>query len=308
MSFRPFPHPLICALAVLSLAVFPTGGQAATAKNHQPYFVEVPASDQGLPGAGPIRRADWFRQLWKQKRTGWAQRIAADQGAVVFLGDSITQGWGDDLGGAFPGLKTANRGISGDTTRGVLIRLQEDVLDLHPKAVVMLIGTNDLEEQATVETIADNVKLILQALKRQSPGMPVILCQVFPSSATKKRPADQIKKLNQLYADAVKGDPRITVIETWPLFADAGGDARVEEFPDLLHPNGVGYAKWAAALRPVLATLGFLDQETDRFTPEAGFTSLFNGRNLRGWGYRPTSAADLKGRASWQKSDPNAAA
>jgi hypothetical protein len=116
--------------------------------------------------------------------------------------------------------------------------------------------------------------------------MPVILCQVFPSSASKKRPADKIKKLNQLSAEIVKGDVQITFMETWLLFADAQGDAKKEEFPDLLHPNKAGYAKWAAAIRPVLATLGFIETEPDNFMPETGFVSLFNGRDLTGWGYR----------------------
>jgi lysophospholipase L1-like esterase len=246
----------------------------------------IPATDEGLPGAGPIRRADWFRKLWLQRRTAWSQRVQKDQHALVFLGDSITQGWGDDIGGSFPGVKLANRGISGDTTRGVLIRLREDVLALNPAGVVLLIGTNDLEEQADPEVIAANLKLILAEMKKYDAKMPIVLCQVFPSSASKKRPADQIKKLNQLYAAAVKGDPQVTFIETWPLFANAQGDAKKEEFPDLLHPNKVGYAKWAAAIRPVLATLGFVETEPDNFTPEPGFVSLFNGRDLTGWGYR----------------------
>ena len=104
----------------------------------------IPATDEGLPGAGPIRRYGWFKNLWERKRSGWAKRGKQDQGALVFLGDSITQGWGDSMGGSFPGVKVANRGISGDTTRGVLIRLKEDVLSLKPTGIVLLIGTNDL--------------------------------------------------------------------------------------------------------------------------------------------------------------------
>lgn len=271
-----------------------------------PAIGRLPDTDDGLPGSGPIRRYDWFRKLWAQKRVAWSQRVEQDQGAVVFLGDSITQMWGDDLGGGFPGMKVANRGISGDTTRGVLIRLKEDVLDLHPRAVVLLIGTNDLDEQAEPEIAADNLKLILAALKAHNASMPIVLCQVFPSSETKGRPASKIKKLNQLYAALVKGDPQVTFIETWPLFANAQGDAKPEEFPDLLHPNTAGYAKWAAALRPILATLGFLETAPDDFTPEPGFVSLFNGRDLTGWGYRPTSSADLQSRERWQRSDRNA--
>jgi hypothetical protein len=180
----------------------------------------------------------------------------------------------------------ANRGISGDTTRGVLIRLNEDVLALKPAGVVLLIGTNDLEEKAEPETIAGNLKLILAELKKHDAKMPIVLCQVFPSSASKDRPADKIKKVNQLYAAAVKGDAQVTLMETYVLFADAQGDAKKEEFPDLLHPNKVGYAKWAAAIRPVLETLDLLKVEPDNFTPEPGFQSLFNGKDLTGWGYK----------------------
>lgn len=279
---------------------------AWSALGQDPARFQIPATDDGLPGAGPIRRADWFRNLWVEKRSGWAKRLEQDRNAVVFLGDSITQGWGDDLGGSFPGVKVANRGISGDTTRGVLIRLKEDVLALDPVAVVLLIGTNDLEEKADPETIAANLKLILAELKRHNPDMPVILNQVFPSAASSRRPADQIRRINELYAAAVKGDARVTLIETWPLFADAKGDAKAAEFPDLLHPNGAGYAKWAAALRPILATLGFMEREADNFQPEPGFISLFNGRDLTGWGYRVTPESDIRAAEGWRKSDPNA--
>ncbi len=279
---------------------------AWSALGQDPARFQIPATDDGLPGAGPIRRADWFRNLWVEKRSGWAKRLEQDRHSVVFLGDSITQGWGDDLGGSFPGVKVSNRGISGDTTRGVLIRLKEDVLALDPVAVVLLIGTNDLEEKADPETIAANLKLILAELKRHNPDMPVILNQVFPSAASSRRPADQIRRINDLYAAAVKGDARVTLIETWPLFADAKGDAKKVEFPDLLHPNGAGYAKWAAALRPILATLGFMEREADGFQPEPGFVSLFNGRDLTGWGYRVTPESDIRAAEGWRKSDPNA--
>jgi len=244
---------------------------------------EIPAVDDGLPGEGPIRRYDWFTNLWAQRRSQWAKEVDRDQGALVFLGDSITQGWGADMGGAFEDVKVANRGISGDTTRGMLIRLDEDVLALNPSGVVLLLGTNDLEEKASPETIAGNLRLILAGLKATNPDLPIILCKVFPSSASKARPAEQIKRINELYAAAVKGDPQVTLVDTWRLFADAQGDAKQAEFPDLLHPNPSGYAKWAAALRPILATLGFLETGVDDFQPEPGFVSLFNGVDLSGW-------------------------
>lgn len=269
---------------------------------------QLPASDEGLPGEGPIRRYDWFKRLWTERRTRFANRAEQDRNAVVLLGDSITQGWGDDFSFWFPGMKLANRGISGDTSRGVLIRMREDVLTLEPKAVVLLIGTNDLEEKAAPETIASNLKLILAELSRHDAKMPIILCQVFPSSATKARPTDKIKEINQLYSEAVKGNTQITLVETWPLFAEANGDAIPAEFPDLLHPNLAGYAKWAAALRPVFATLGFLENEPYDFTPEPGFVSLFNGKDLTGWGFRATSENEKQSMKRWQASDPKAPA
>lgn len=268
--------------------------------------LEIPATDDGLPGAGPIRRYDWFKRLWLERRSAWTERVKEDQGAVVFLGDSITQGWGDDMGGSFRGLKVANRGISGDTTRGVLIRLEGDVLALRPSAVVILIGTNDLEEGADPETIAGNLKLILERLKAHDDALPIILSKVFPSSQSKRRPAEKIRRINELYAALVKTAPQVTLLETWALFANDEGDAKEEELPDRLHPNALGYAKWAAALRPVLATLGLLETEADTFAPEPGFVSLFNGRDLTGWGYRVTPEADRQAAASWKKSDPNA--
>ncbi len=305
----PSRRCLVAGALVLSLGFPATAAshQAAVAEATEDHFA-IPPTDEGLPGAGPIRRYDWFQRLWRERRSAWAQSAERDRHAVVFLGDSITQGWGGGLGAAFPGIKVTNRGISGDTTRGVLIRLDEDVLAIDPTAVVLLIGTNDLEEGASPETIVGNVRLIVEALERHDPAMPIVVCQVFPSSATKKRPVEKIRAVNSLYLEAVKNDPRVTYLETWPLFADPNGDALPDEFPDLLHPNEEGYAKWAAALRPIFATLGLSETTPDPFTPEEGFFSLFNGRDLTGWGYRPTSAEDRAAAERWQKSDPAAAA
>jgi lysophospholipase L1-like esterase len=286
---------VLCAFILAVTTTAPrANGQATATKAAPDSRFQIPETDDGLPGAGPIRRADWFKKLWAERRSGFAARAAKEHGAVVFLGDSITQGWHDDFDGAFAGMKVANRGISGDTSRGVLIRLKEDVLSLKPAAIVLMIGTNDLADNAEPETIAGNLKLILGEIKKQDSKTPIVLCQVFPSSETKQRPAAKIKQLNQLYFDAVKGDPQITLIETNTLFADDKGDAKLDEFPDLLHPNEKGYAKWAAALRPIFATLGFLETEPDKFQPEPGFVSLFNGRDLTGWGFRDQRSLDKK--------------
>jgi lysophospholipase L1-like esterase len=277
------------ALRALALALLAVAGGAfaevppAVPPPAQSPF-QVPVTDDGLPGGGPINRTDSFKSLWAERRTGWSTMTAHDQGALVFLGDSITQGW-RDASSSFAGIKIANRGIGGDTTRGVLIRLKEDVLALNPSGVVLLIGTNDLSLKAEPEVIAGNLKLIITALRQHNPKMPVILCLVFPSTAASGRPADQIKRINALYLKAVEGEPQVTVLDTWSLFADPTGNAKLEEMPDLLHPNVLGYAKWAAALRPALEATGLAPAWPDEFTPEPGFVSLFDGTDLGGWQY-----------------------
>jgi lysophospholipase L1-like esterase len=268
---------------------------AAPAVPAPPSRFELPATDDGLPGAGPIRREDWFRKVWVGQREKFAAQAKQDHGALVFLGDSITQGWGD-VGSSFPGIPTANRGIGGDTTRGVLIRLEEDVLSLNPCGVVLLIGTNDIEEKADPATIAGNLRLIIEALRKRNPAMPVILCEVLPSSPTDSRPPETVKKLNALYLETVADEPQVTVLDTWSLFANPHGNAKDEEMPDLLHPNILGYAKWAAALRPVLETLGLAPAWPDDFVPEAGYASLFSGSDLTGWGY--VGGPNLKGKTA----------
>jgi lysophospholipase L1-like esterase len=81
----------------------------------------------------------------------------------------------------------------------------------------------------------------------------------MPSSASKQRPADKIQKLNSLVDKIVAGDPQFIRCDTFTIFANEQGEAKKEEFPDLLHPNAAGYAKWVAALNPMLKTLELID-------------------------------------------------
>lgn len=260
--------------------------------------------DDRVPGVGPIRNEDWFVKIWRERRAHFDEQKSQQQHALVFLGDSITQGWGDDFRGKFPTLKVANRGIGGDTSRGLLARLDEDVLALNPSGIVLLIGTNDIGIKVPPDGIAGNVKLLLDRIAANDPKVPIILCLVMPTSGEKQdRPVDQIRKLNRLLADVARGNEQVTVLDTYALFANAEGEAKLEEFPDLLHPNDAGYAKWRAALWPLLATLGFVEREAEAFTPEPGFELLFNGRNLDGWGFRKTSEAEVATIKKWRASD-----
>lgn len=303
-----FGRELVAALSLsLAAAALPANVPAESVSSGAAARLELPATDDGLPGACPVRRYDWFRKLWLERRQSFSASAEADRGAVVFLGDSITQGWKDQLPASFPGLKVANRGIGGDTTRGLLIRLDGDVLATSPRGIVLLIGTNDLEERAEPEMIAANVRLLLAALQSHDATMPVVLCAVLPSADAKRRPAAKIRALNKIYQAFPREFANVTYIDTWTLFANPQGDAKAEEFPDLLHPNEAGYAKFAAGLRPLLATLGWGDTAPDDFQPEPGFTSLFNGRDLTGWGFRPTTEEDIASAKRWRASDPEAA-
>ena len=296
------PAVLSCLLSFTTA----TTAQPAVAEAPVKQKLELPETNDGLAGEGPIRRQDWFRNIWNTRRTKFANQTDK-QGALVFLGDSITQGWGD-IDKAFPGAKTANRGISGDTTRGMLLRLNQDVLSLKPSGVVLLMGTNDLEEQADPKVISANTQLIIAEIKKYSAEIPIIVCSVFPAGKgdSNKRPKEKIQAINRLNAKAAAGDPQVMVLDTYKLFANKQGIARKEEFPDMLHPNKLGYDKWVAAMRPLLETLGFLEVADDGFIVEEGFQRLFNGKDLTGWQVRATTEAEKKKAARWQKGNPNA--
>ncbi|HVJ69162.1 MAG TPA: GDSL-type esterase/lipase family protein [Caulifigura sp.] len=265
----------------------------------------IPATDEGVPGAGPIRRSEGFHKTWDGRRAAFAKTAAMEGGSLVVFGDSITQGWGGRLAKHFPGAKIANRGISGDTTRGMLYRLQDDVLNLDPTGVVMLMGTNDLAEGATAEQIVGNIKLMILQMKAKNPSIAIVLCTMFPSSSTKDRPAEKIKEVNSALLAAVKGDSSVIVVDAWSMFADADGNAPAALFPDLLHLNDAGYEKWANALRPVLETYMLVPVPADDFQPESGFVSLFNGKDLTGWGVQATAEETIKQRENVLKKNPN---
>lgn len=216
-------------------------------------LAQPPSSE--FPGEGAVQSGLWFRTLWKTRRTEWANARQADQGAVVFFGDSITQGW-SSLAKDFQKLKVANRGISGDTTRGLRFRLKGDVLNLQPKAVSILIGTNDLDQGTEPAVVAANLQAIVAALHKANANLPIVINKVMPRGAKPNRFPEKIQQLNTLYEQAFANHPRITFCDTWSVFADSTGQCRKEEFPDMLHPNAAGYAKWSAALAPILEKIG----------------------------------------------------
>jgi lysophospholipase L1-like esterase len=127
---------------------------------------------------------------------------------------------------------------------------------VQPRAVSMLIGTNDLDQGSEPETIAANVKAIIAALHKADPKLPVIINKVMPRGPRPNRPFSAlIPKLNGLYEAAFKDDPLVTFCDTYSLFDDGQASVKKEEFPDLLHPNAAGYAEWTGALRPIFEKL-----------------------------------------------------
>jgi lysophospholipase L1-like esterase len=228
---------------------------AQTATNAVADVSQYPKDPSLLPGKGPAATWPGLPKVWAQCHAKWAQTADQDKGAVVFLGDSITQGW-NSLARDFPDLHVANRGIGGDTTRGVLYRLNADVLALKPKAVVLLIGTNDIGNEAKPDDVADNIEAILQTLRKFNPNLPVIVCRVMPRSDKNLRFVNNIEELNGRIDGFVKARPGIVECDTWSVLAEPDGGCQPEDFrPDLLHLNSNGYAKWKAALQPIFTKL-----------------------------------------------------
>jgi lysophospholipase L1-like esterase len=224
-----------------------------------PVFAQV-----GGPSPIPPKPDSWQGRgypkayaLWDQRREGFWKDRQKDQGAVVFLGDSITHGW-TDVGNAFPALRVANRGIGSDHSYGLLWRLQEDVLDLHPRGVIMLIGINDIAGGVGPSDIAWNIRTMVDRMRKANPKMPVILCKVMPWKVVPGKSPEWVMQLNALIQALAIGRPQVAVCDTWSPFATPKNVCRKEEFPDLLHPNAAGHVKWAAALKPVMEKMGIL--------------------------------------------------
>jgi lysophospholipase L1-like esterase len=189
------------------------------------------------------------------------QAQPAEKGRVVFLGDSITDGW--KLAQYFPGKPYVNRGISGQTTPQMLVRFYPDVLSLHPGAVIILAGTNDIARNTgpeTAEMIEDNFRAMCELA--QNHGIKVVLGLLLPVSdytqqkQTDHRPPSDILRLNEWlrrYAAEIKAG----VADYYSVLVDSKGMLKEGYSEDGLHPNDRGYALMApvaeAAIERALA-------------------------------------------------------
>lgn len=168
---------------------------------------------------------------------------------VVFLGDSITDGW--SLAQYFPGKPYVNRGISGQTTPQMLGRMFPDVIDLKPEALIILAGTNDIARNTGPET-ATMIEENFQAMAdlAQAHGIRVIFCLLTPVSdytankQTEHRPPADILNLNAWLREYAAAH-QIGVADYYAALVDDKGMLRDGYSDDGLHPNAKGYALMA---------------------------------------------------------------
>jgi lysophospholipase L1-like esterase len=175
--------------------------------------------------------------------------LPPDPHRVVFMGDSITDGW--KLDQYFPGKPYVNRGISGQTTPQMLVRMYPDVIDLKPAALIILAGTNDIARNTGPETlpmIEENFQAMTDLA--QAHGIKVILCLLTPISdytehkQSEHRPPGDILKLNDWLKEYAAG-VHATTADYYAATVDDKGMLKAGYSNDGLHPNDKGYALMA---------------------------------------------------------------
>ncbi len=199
----------------------------------------------------PAPRKD--NPVWLERHAALLER--AKKGAdVVFLGDSLTQGWeGQDGSEAwkkhFEPLKAANFGAGGDRTEHVLWRLIEgkELQEVKPKVIVVQVGGSNLAANSADE-IVEGVTAVVKELNRQKPAAKVLLLGLLPrGTKADDKFRDKIKAVNKGLAGLADGKA-VRYLDAGAKFLDKDGDLIESAMPDGLHPSEVGYAAWAEAI------------------------------------------------------------
>jgi lysophospholipase L1-like esterase len=209
------------------------------------------------------RLRDWpFLQRYRELNSKVAAP-ARDEKRVVFMGDSITDGW--KLADYFAGKPYINRGISGQTTPQMLIRFRPDVIAHRPKVVVILAGTNDIAGNtgpATLESIEGNIISMVELAHAN--GINVVLSSLLPVSdyhknrdgrqitQTVRRPPDEIRALNDWMKKYAAGNG-MTYLDYYSASVDEKGFLKEELSYDGLHPNAKGYEVMAPLAEQAIA-------------------------------------------------------
>ena len=175
---------------------------------------------------------------------------------AVFMGDSITEGWFNNDPKFFTDNNFVGRGISGQTTSQMLLRFREDVINLKPKKVVILAGTNDIAQNngpISLDKIFGNIISMAELAKANK--IKVVICSVLPAYDYPWRkglePANKVIALNELLKDyAIKN--HISYVDYHTPFKDKDNGLPIELAPDGIHPNKIGYEKMEKILMSVL--------------------------------------------------------
>jgi beta-glucosidase len=186
-------------------------------------------------------------------------RVAKGNVDLVFIGDSITQGWegrGKGVWEKFYGKRNSvNLGIGGDRTQHVIWRLDNGNLkDITPKAAVIMIGTNNSGSNSSKE-IADGVEAIVKQLRNKTPKTQILMLGVFPrgtNNADKRRQVNE--GANAIFKKLADGK-HVHYLDIGPKFLEKNGTLTREIMPDLLHLSEKGYTIWAESIEAQLAKL-----------------------------------------------------
>jgi alpha-galactosidase len=198
------------------------------------------------------------RERWQQM---FAEDVAvADKGNVdlLFVGDSITEGWNREVWErSFGSWRTANFGIGGDHTGNVLWRLQNGHAEkLHPKLVVLTVGVNNLGFcNATPQQAFDGVKAVVAQLRKLYPDSRILLNALLPYGQFANSPTRlQVVEINRLVASL--GDGKKVIFHDYGSnFLQANGEMSAEVMGDFLHPSAKGYQIWSDAMLPDIRKL-----------------------------------------------------
>jgi lysophospholipase L1-like esterase len=195
---------------------------------------------------------------------GWIQRHEqfnnrAKQGDVdlIFLGDSITQGWeGKDAQEVwqkyYGDRKAMNAGIGGDRTQHVLWRLENgNIAGIKPKLAVIMIGTNNAGGD-TSEDIALGIKAIVAKLREKLPETKILLLGIFPRGPSLEDKARIVTAKANYLAKSVADDKNVFYLDIGPKFVESDGTISKEIMPDLLHLSPKGYEIWAKSIEPAV--------------------------------------------------------
>ena len=186
-------------------------------------------------------------------------RVAKGNVDLVFIGDSITQGWegrGKGVWEKFYGKRNSvNLGIGGDRTQHVIWRLDNGNLkDITPKAAVIMIGTNNSGSNSSKE-IADGVRAIVKQIRAKSPKTQILLLGVFPRGTNNEDKRRQVNAgANKIFSKLDNGK-HVHYLDIGPKFLEQNGTLTREIMPDLLHLSEKGYTIWAESIEAQLAKL-----------------------------------------------------